>query len=102
MFRYEIKKYEDVYKDLEDKHKEMTNLMNETKKEEQYLFNTTYMIYEDYLSYSNELTLNKRKLMNLKETLKEIEKTYPKDFQFLLEDVQYEKDLNDITLKRSN
>jgi hypothetical protein len=102
MFRYEIKKYEDVYKDLEDKYKEMASIIDATKSEEQYMYNTTYMIYEDYLSYNNELTLNKKKLVDLKSTLREIEKSYPKDFQFLLEDVQFEKDLNEIAIYRSN
>jgi hypothetical protein len=76
---------------MEDKYIEMSDYLNKINNQEKNSYNTTYMVYEDYLSYNNEIILNKKKLMDLKETLIEIEKSYPQDFQFLLEDVQFEK-----------
>jgi len=86
---------------MEEKYTEMSDYINKINKQEMNSYNTTYMVYEDYLSYNNEIILNKKKLMDMKETLTEIEKSYPQDFQFLLEDVQFEKELREISFRRS-
>lgn len=101
-FRYEIQKYENVYRDLEDKYKNVNEVLEDTEQDEGNLYNHTYMIYEDYLSYNHEIILNKKKVIDLKDTLNNIEKSYPKEFEFLLEDVQFEKEVNEITILKSN
>jgi hypothetical protein len=101
-FKQEIQKYENVYRDLEEKFNQNERVLDTVSEDENGLYNKTYMIYEDYLSYNHELILFRKKMMEMKETLNEIEKSYPKDFQFLLEDVQYEKELKEIILRKSN
>jgi hypothetical protein len=100
-FKQEISKYENVYKDLEEKYNHTAKVLGAATQDEDGLFNRTYMIYEDYLSYNHELILFRKKMMEMKQTLTEIEKSYPKEFQFLLEDVQYEKELKEIIIRKS-
>jgi hypothetical protein len=100
-FKQEIQKYENVYKDLEEKYSQTAKVLDTATQDEDSLFNRTYMIYEDYLSYNHELVLFRKKMMDMKQTLTEIEKSYPKEFQFLLEDVQYEKEMKEIVIRKS-
>jgi hypothetical protein len=101
-FKHEIQKYENVYRDLEEKFNSTLKTLEVASQDEDSLYNRTYMIYEDYLSYNHELLLFRKKMMEMKQTLNEIEKSYPKEFQFLLEDVQYEKELKELIIKKSN
>jgi hypothetical protein len=100
-FRYEIGKYENIYRDLEEKQNILLDTIKKSNYEEEDLYNRTYMIYEDYLSFNNEIVLNKKKIVEMKETLNDIEKTYPKEFEFLLEDIQLEKEMNEIVINKS-
>ena len=59
------------------------------------------MIFEDYLCYNQEILNNKQKIIELKESLSLIDKTYPKEFEVLLEDIQMEKELNELINQRS-
>jgi hypothetical protein len=101
-FKTEIQKYENVYKELEEKFSQTGKILDISTQEESCLYNRTYMIFEDYLSYNHELILYRKKMMDMKQTLHDIEKSYPKEFQFLLEDVQYEKELKELIIRKSN
>lgn len=100
-FKSEISKYEKIYKDLEDKNGLILKEIDCLDKDEEQSYNYTYMLYEDYLSYSNEIYNNKKRIKEIKESLSEIEKTYPKEFEFLLEDISLEKELNEIIVQKS-
>jgi hypothetical protein len=101
-FRYEIGKYENIYRDLEEKQNILLETIKVSNYDEEDLYNRTYMIYEDYLSFNNEIVFNKKKIVEMKETLNDIEKTYPKEFEFLLEDIRLEKEMNEIVINKSN
>ncbi len=101
-FKKEIIKFETIYKEIEERLEEIFVTINTIKQEECNVYNRTFIINEDYLSYCNELTILKQKMKDLKEVLIGIEKSFPKEFEFLLEDIQIEKDLKAIIDKKSN
>ena len=102
-FKTEMRKYENVYCEIDEKFLRMGEVLQEYFLEENLNYNHSNMMYEDYLSYNHEIILLKKKIIQLRETLTEIEKTYPKKFEFLLEDIQLEKELNEISsTKRQN
>ena len=92
-FKNEIFKFETIYCEIEERLEDIFQVINTIKQEECGVYNQTFIIYEDYLSFCNELTMLKLKMKNLKDVLVEIEKSYPKEFEFLLEDIQIEKEL---------
>lgn len=101
MFKLEIMKYDEIYNELEQKYKALDNTIIETENDENIAYNRTYMIFEDFLCHNQEVSLLKQKIIELKESLTGIEKTYPKEFEFLLEDIQMEKELNELISNRS-
>jgi hypothetical protein len=100
-FKLEIIKYDNIYNEIEEKFISLDNLIKETQKNENLTFNRTYMIFEDYTNYNQEILINKEKILELKENLASLEKTYPKEFDFLLVDIKMEKELNDLINQRS-
>ena len=100
-FKQEIYRFETIYSEIEDRLEEIFNTINIIKREECGVYNQTFIIYEDYLSFNSELAMLKIKMKNLKEILVDIEKSYPKEFEFLLEDIQIEKDLKQLMDKKS-
>ena len=92
-FKLEIIKYDNIYNEIEEKFISLDNLIKETQKNENLTFNRTYMIFEDYTNYNQEILINKEKILELKENLASLEKTYPKEFDFLLVDIKMEKEL---------
>ena len=101
-FKVEITKYDNIYKDLEEKSNILTLHINDSYKQEHHSYNRTFIINEDLLSFKNEINQNKLKILNLKNTMINIEKSYPKEFEFLLEDIKYEKELNQVRIQKSN
>lgn len=101
-FKMEISKYDNIYKEMEDKSHFIQLQINESFKQEHVSYNNTFIINEDILSFKNEINLNKIKITNLKNTVINIEKSYPKEFEFLLEDIKYEKELNQVRVQKSN
>jgi hypothetical protein len=99
-FKNEMRKYENVYVEIDNKFNQTGEVLQENSSEEITVYNHSSMIYEDYLSYNHEIFLLRKKIIQLKETLTEIEKTYPKKFEFLLEDIQLEKELNEISAQK--
>ncbi len=102
IFKLEIMKYDNIYNELEQNYKALENSITETKNEEDIAYNRTYMIFEDFLCHNQEVSNLKQKIKELKESLTGVEKTYPKEFEFLLEDIQMEKELNELISHRSN
>lgn len=100
-FKLEIIKYDNIYNEMEEKYNSLDNTIKETEREDNIAYNRTYMIFEDYTTYNQEILNNKDKIIELKESLAGLEKTYPKEFDFLLVDIQMEKELNDLTNQRS-
>jgi hypothetical protein len=96
-FKQEIGKYQNVYSEIDEKHHMVLSQLENSKRDEEQLYNHTGMFLEDYLSYSNEIVMLKKKVLELKDNLREIEKTYPKEFEFLLQDIELEKDMNEIS-----
>lgn len=99
-FKYEIKKYENVYKEMEDKSIAVYSQIEDSYYDEQLYYNQSNMCLEDYFSYNNEITYQKSRVVDLRENLKEIENTYPKEFEFLLEDIALEKDMNELSANK--
>lgn len=95
-FKNETIKFKKVAELIDSKISATENLIKETIKSNKSYDNQSKMLYEDYLSKSQEELLVKEKLNELKETMKHIEKTYPKDFEFLSEDIKLEKELAEI------
>ena len=79
----------------------MTIKVNESYVKEHEKYNNTFIVNEDLLSYKNEIILNNKKIMDLKDTLINIEKSYPKEFEFLLEDIKFEKEVNQVRIQKS-
>ena len=100
-FRLEITKYDSIFKELEQRSHFLSSQINESFKHEHNLYNTTFIVNEDLLSFKNEISINKEKIVDLKETLINIEKSYPKEFEFLLEDIKFEKELNQVKIQKS-
>ncbi len=95
-FKNEVEKFERIKNLVEEHLAKLSSDIYKSKHNERKLINQTYMLYEDYLSNNNEAYLCKNKIIELKGTLNQIEKTYPKDFEFLFEDIQLEKELVEI------
>jgi len=100
-FKKEIFKFETIYQEIEDRLDDIFKTINTIKQDECNVYNKTFIIYEDYLSFNNELSMLKIKMKSLKEVLVDIEKSYPKEFEFLLEDIQIERDLKALLDKKS-
>lgn len=95
-FKNETIKFKQVSDLISSKILATENLIKATIKSNKSYDNQSKMLYEDYLSKCQEELLVKDKLNELKETMKHIEKTYPKDFEFLTEDIKLEKELAEI------
>jgi len=102
MFKFEIMKYDEIYNELEQKFKALEYNIKDTENDENLAYNRTYFIFEDFLRHNQEVSNLKQRIIELKESLTGIERTYPKEFEFLLEDIQMEKELNELISKRSN
>ena len=100
-FKQDISKYENIYLDLEEKHKNLIIQISEIKVKEHHSYNQNFMLQEDCLSLRNEIALSKRKIGEYKDILINIEKSYPKEFEFLLEDIRLEKELQEIKQQKS-
>ena len=95
-FKQDISKYENIYTELEDKDKNLIIQINDLKVQCHIVYNQTFMLNEDLISTGNEISTAKKKISDLKETLVNIEKSYPKEFEFLLEDIKLEKELQEM------
>ena len=65
-------------------------------------YNRKCMIGEDLLSYKIEIRNLRKKNENITLSLKVIEDSYPKEFEFLLTDVISEKELRVMACQNSN
>ena len=83
-FKNEVEKFEKIKNIVEEHLYKLNFEIKKGNKSVKKLINQTHMLYEDYLSFNNEAYLSKSKVLELKETLTQIEKTYPKDFEFLI------------------
>lgn len=95
-FKNEVNKFDKIRENIDNHILGLTEEIQLSKAKECELINHAQMVYEDFLSNSNEEINVKERLLDTKETLKQIEKTYPKDFEFLSEDIQLEKELNEV------
>lgn len=95
-FKNEVNKFDKIIESVDNHINSVTDQIQSSKTKEVSLINQSQMLYEDFLSNSNEEINIKDKLHEIRETLKQIEKTYPKDFEFLSEDIQLEKELNEV------
>ena len=101
-FKNEVSKFDKIRELMEKQLQTLEQTIKESKQNEIKLINQSEMIYEDYLSNTQEEILVKENLVELKETLKQIEKTYPKDFEFLCEDILLEKELHQVEELRND
>lgn len=101
IFKIEIMKYDEIYNELEQKLSNLEITIRETENDENLAYNRTYFIFEDFLCHNQEVSNLKQRIVELRESLVGIEKTYPKEFEFLLEDIQMEKELNNLISQRS-
>lgn len=98
-FKNEIMRYQNIYNELKGKSDEITEQLNQSKTIDNLLYNQTFMLREDYLSYCNELILLKNKVEEKIMQLKQIEQQHPKEFKFMQEEFQLENTLKTITMK---
>ena len=103
-FKVEILKYENIYHELESKSESISSQLNQSESVENMLYNQTFMIKEDFLSYNHELVLLREKVKVHLENLKKIENSYPKEFKFMQEDFQLETEMKTMNaeLKKNN
>ena len=95
-FKTEILKYENIYNEIKLKTESLGNQINESGILETKLYNQTFMLKEDYLSYNNELTLLRDQVQIHLNDLNNLEKNYPKEYKFIQEDFQLENQLNNL------
>lgn len=101
LFKEEINKYDRVLKELDNRQKELKQLAVEASLETEVYYNQKSMINEDILSYKNEIQKLTNKNDNMTRSLKVIEDSYPKEFEFLLSDILTEKELRVMTVQNS-
>lgn len=92
-FKSEILKYENIYYEIKSKIEQISTQLNQSEHVENILYNQTFMVFEDYLSYNNELIILRNKMKDKLEKLNALEKSFPKEFNFMQEDYQLETDL---------
>ena len=92
-FKAEILKYENIYHEIVAKAEAIASQLSQSENVENMLYNQTFMIREDFLSYSNELVLLRDKVKVYLENLKQIENSYPKEFKSMQEEFQLETDM---------
>ena len=95
-FKTEILKYENIYNEIKLKAETIGNQINENEILEAKLYNQTFMLKEDFLSYNNELTLLRDQVQIHLNDLNNLEKNYPKEYKFIQEDFQLENQLNNL------
>ena len=95
-FKQEILKYENIYNEIKEKAESLGNELIQSQQVEELLYNQTFMIKEDYLSYSNELSLLREEVQIHLDNLKTLEKDYPKEYKFIQEDFQLENQLRNL------
>ena len=95
-FKQEILKYENIYNEIKEKAESLGNELIQSQQVEELLYNQTFMIKEDYLSYTNELSLLREEVQIHLDNLKTLEKDYPKEYKFIQEDFQLENQLNNL------
>jgi chromosome segregation ATPase len=101
-FKTEILKYENIYNEIKLKAETLGNQINESEILEAKLYNQTFMLKEDYLSYNNELTLLRDQVQVHLDNLNNLEKDYPKEYKFIQEDFQLENQLNNLKSQLNN
>jgi len=100
-FKQEVVKIEAIHDEMKDRLEDVTLTIKNLIPDELDNYNKTFIIYEDYLSYNNELEMLKARMKNLKDVLTSIEKNYPKEFELLLEDIEIEEELKELKDKKS-
>ena len=101
-FKQEILKYENIYNEIKEKAESLGNELIQSQQVEELLYNQTFMIKEDYLSYSNELSLLREEVQIHLDNLKTLEKDYPKEYKFIQEDFQLENRLRNLKTNLNN
>ena len=101
-FKKEILKYENIYNEIKEKAESLGNELIQNQQVEELLFNQTFMIKEDYLSYNNELSLLREEVQIHLDNLKTLEKDYPKEYKFIQEDFQLENQLRNLKTNLNN
>ena len=101
-FKQEILKYENIYNEIKEKAESLGNELIQSQQVEELLYNQTFMIKEDYLSYSNELSLLREEVQIHLDNLKTLEKDYPKEYKFIQEDFQLENQLRNLKTNLNN
>ena len=101
-FKEEILKYQNVYNELKNKCEKIENQLIKSEQVEDLLYNQTFMLKEDYLSYNNELNNLQYEVEENLDNLKQLENDYPKEFKFIQEDFQLENKLRDLKYRLNN
>ena len=105
-FKSEILKYENIYYEIKSKIEQISTQLSQSENVENILYNQTFMVFEDYLSYKNELVILRNKMKDKLDKLNALEKSFPKEFNFMQEDYQLESDLkslaNDLKVNKKN
>ena len=101
-FKQEILKYENIYNEIKEKAESLGNELIQSQQVEELLYNQTFMIKEDYLSYTNELSLLREEVQIHLDNLKTLEKDYPKEYKFIQEDFQLENQLRNLKTNLNN
>lgn len=101
-FKIEIKKYDVIHKQLLSRIKEISDSISKMDIIEENMINNSNMLNEERISYANEISLYKDKINDALNNLKELELSYPKEFNFLKEDFQLNREISSLTSHYNN
>ena len=100
-FSSEIQSFESVANELEKRLNSTKNILNTKQKQYNYDSRTIGMEEADYESYQCELNFQDQEKNKLLGRIGAIERTYPKEFEYLYQDLVLKKELQEVINKRS-
>ena len=101
-FKVEIKKYDAIHAQLVTRIQEISESISNMDIIEEKMINNSNMLNEDRISYANEISLYKDKINDTLNNLKQLELSYPKEFNFLKEDFQLNRELSSLMSQCNN
>lgn len=100
-FSSEIKSFESVYNELDLRSIKTLAILDKKKAEEKKQFRYISMEEADYESYNCELKLQELEKEKLLNRIGAIERTYPKEFEYLYQDLVLKKELQEVINQRN-
>lgn len=100
-FSAEIQTFESVYSELDRRSKNTEEILEAKKKKAKFDKHLIAMEENDYESYNSELGFMEKDKENLLSRIGAIERTYPKEFEYLYQDLVLKKELQEVINQRN-